>query len=553
MSPNTLGRYQIVREIGRSNDVVYEALDASINRRVALKELILPSNLAGVQKRERIERFYREARAAGALSHPNIVTIYEAGEDHGRHFIAMEYLDGQTLRNILDIEGTLSIDKAANITSKVCEALAYAHSKGVIHRDIKPDNIQILSDGRIKITDFGIARIMEEPSITVDGQVFGTPSYMSPEQVAGKPLDPRTDIFSLGVVLFEMLVGRKPFIGDTVVTITYNIMNQDMSVPPGIPAHFERILRRSLAKDPNQRYQSASDMAADLQPEVYKNASMTTQLADPLRTTMSAPNPVFNNQSPGLQQTPPFPQPSPLTQQASADPFAHLKPGTLSHRLSVKPVLSADALYFLKVLLVVILISSVIVGFVWALTAGYQGYQQMAKQEEINRHMQAGKQYFDQKSYQAAISEYTQAINMTRDPEISQAARRNIAVSYMQIADDLYQQGNLVQAVAIYRQAIQVDSGYADAYLRLGIALKGMNNDDEAIAVWNKSAEVGYGSQTAIDAREYIAVLYHERGDYAYNHGDKNLAIDWWRKAIEVSPGTRAGLLAQQKIDQVMK
>ena len=174
MSANTLGRYQIIREIARSNDIVYEAMDTGINRRVALKELLVPPNLAGAQRRERVERFYREARAAGALAHPNIVTIYEAGEDHGRHFIAMEFLEGQTLREVLDIEGKLPIERALDIAKQICAGLSYAHSKGVIHRDIKPDNIQLLPSGLIKITDFGIARIMEEPTLTADGPVSYT-------------------------------------------------------------------------------------------------------------------------------------------------------------------------------------------------------------------------------------------------------------------------------------------------------------------------------------------------------------------------------------------
>ena len=235
ISSNTLGRYQIVREIARSNDIVYEARDPIMGRRVALKELAVPANLQGAARRERIERFYREAKAAGSLTHPNIVTIYEVGEENGRHFIAMEYLEGQSLRDVLQVRGTLPVPEALRIAQAIAAALQYAHRHGVIHRDVKPDNVHLLPDGRIKLTDFGIARLMFEASLTADGQVFGTPSYMSPEQVAGKPLDPRSDLFSLGVMLYEMVTGRKPFTGDSVVTITYNIMNLDPTAPPGVP------------------------------------------------------------------------------------------------------------------------------------------------------------------------------------------------------------------------------------------------------------------------------------------------------------------------------
>ncbi|MEJ5298466.1 MAG: serine/threonine-protein kinase, partial [Armatimonadota bacterium] len=258
-STNTLGRYQIIREIARSNDIVYEAIDPSIGRRVALKELQLPPNLVGGARRERVERFYREAKAAGSLTHPNIVTIYEVGEEAGRHFIAMEFLEGQNLQETLEIRGALPAKEAVDIARQVLEALDYAHSKGIIHRDIKPANIQLLPGGRVKLTDFGIARIMHEPSITASGQIFGTPSYMSPEQIAGKEIDPRSDLFSMGVVLYEALTGQKPFTGDSVVTITYNIMNTPAPEPRGVPEGLAAIVRKALEKDPAHRFQSARE------------------------------------------------------------------------------------------------------------------------------------------------------------------------------------------------------------------------------------------------------------------------------------------------------
>src|SRR5262249_279867 len=192
-----------------------------------VEELVLAAKLGGGQRREGIEGFYREAKAAGGLSHPNIVTIHEVGEENGRHFIAMEYLEGQTLREVLQVQGVLPIPEAVRIATGVADALDYAHQHGVVHRDVKPDNVYLLADGRVKLTDFGIASLMLEGSLRGDGQIFGTPSYMSPEQVAGKVIDPRSDTFSLGVMLYEMISGRKPFPGDSVITITYNIMNME--------------------------------------------------------------------------------------------------------------------------------------------------------------------------------------------------------------------------------------------------------------------------------------------------------------------------------------
>lgn len=539
MSANTLGGYQIIREIGRSNDVVYEAVDPSINRRVALKELLLPPNLAGAQKRERVERFYREARAAGALSHPNIVTIYEAGEDHGRHFIAMEYLEGQTLRDVLEIEGKLSIERVVEIAVQVCDALTYAHSKGVIHRDIKPDNIQILPSGDIKITDFGIARIMEEPSLTADGQVFGTPSYMSPEQVAGKSLDARTDIFSLGILLYEVLTGRKPFTGDTVVTITYNIMNQDVAVPSSVPAYLERVLKRSLAKDPNLRYQSAAEVAADLDPSRAPDV-LAAPPPDPFSVTTNVPGPL----------SAPHPQPPSVS---LPDPFDRLKPGDLSPpRLPSKPIFSAEAKYFLKALLASVLIVGAVVGFIWLLSAAYEGYQREGREQEAQMHVEAGDRHLESQSYQAAFQEYKQAMKVSTDAETRRVISRRIGTVYIQLGIGSEHSGNPIQAIAFYKQALVYDDTFADAYLFLGSALDRMHRDDEALAAFGKAIEYGGGQKVGLTARQAAALLCHERGDEAYQRGSTDIAVQWWRRAVEIAPGTDAGFLAQEKIDRVV-
>lgn len=537
VSANTLGRYQIIREIGRSNDVVYEATDASINRRVALKELLLPPNLEGAQKRERVERFYREARAAGSLAHPNIVTIYEAGEDHGRHFIAMEYLEGQTLRDVLDIEGRLPVERVVEIGTQVCEALSYAHSNGVIHRDIKPDNIQILPSGHIKITDFGIARIMEEPSLTADGQVFGTPSYMSPEQVAGKPLDCRTDIFSLGITLLEMLTGQKPFTGDTVVTITYNIMNQEVVVPPSVPAYLERVLKRSLAKDPNLRYQSAAEMAADLDPSKFRDVQ-TAPPPDPFSTTTSVPGPLPAG-------------PAPPPQPSLPDPFAHLKPGDLSlPKAPRKPLFSPQTKYFMKVMACALLASGAALFFIWALITAYEGWQGQMNVEEANRHIEAGRRHFESQSYAAAISEFGEAYKLAGDAELKKVIRRNMAIAYKQLGLQAEQSGNPIQAVGYYGDALKCDETFAEAYLLLGNTLDKMHKEADALAAWGSAIRHGEG-RVAMVAAENIAVVYNRRGDEAYNQGRVDEALQWWDKAVSVAPGTQAAFVAQEKLDRV--
>ena len=188
------------------------------------------------------------------------MTVFEVGEEGGRHYIAMEYLDGHTLRNEVDTKGFLPQDQAVEVTNAVLKGLAYAHENGVIHRDIKPDNVQLLSDGRIKITDFGIARLTFEPNLTQDGQVFGTPSYMSPEQIVGRDIDARSDVFSVGVMLYEMIAGQKPFPGDSVVSITYAIMNKEPERPQQANYALWRVIERALDKSPQLRHASANEM-----------------------------------------------------------------------------------------------------------------------------------------------------------------------------------------------------------------------------------------------------------------------------------------------------
>jgi serine/threonine-protein kinase len=236
-----------------------------MNRRVAVKELSMPAGMTPQQLEDRISRFRREAQAVGSLNHPNIMTVYSFSEDQGRYFMAMEFLDGITLRKEIDNNGFLSQDRAIEIISETLSGLAHAHDAGVVHRDIKPDNIQIISSGTVKITDFGIARLTFQPNLTMDGQVFGTPSYMSPEQVVGKEIDNRTDLFSVGVMLYEMLTGNKPFQGDNVIAITHAIVNTIPNRPPNIDFNIWKVIERSLEKAPQMRYHNANEMRVALE------------------------------------------------------------------------------------------------------------------------------------------------------------------------------------------------------------------------------------------------------------------------------------------------
>ncbi len=270
----TLGRYEVMEELGRgAMGVVYKGVDPKIHRTVAIKTVRLTDFDPDVAE-EMKSRFFREAESAGLLNHPNIVTIYDVGEEHDLAYIAMEFLKGKPLEEYVSKDKLLPLRDVLLIVSKVADALDYAHSKGVIHRDIKPANIMLLDEGmEVKVTDFGIARISSS-SKTKTGMVLGTPSYMSPEQIAGKKVDGRSDIFSLGVVLFELLTGEKPFKAEDITSLMYHISKEPhpspRSINPKVPRIIEKIIDKALEKDRERRYQRASQMAGHLKKLIQK-------------------------------------------------------------------------------------------------------------------------------------------------------------------------------------------------------------------------------------------------------------------------------------------
>ncbi len=262
-----LGRYNIIGELGQgAMGTVYKAVDPLIDRVVAIKTITL--SLALDEKDEYEARFYQEAKAAGRLSHPNIVTIYDVGKSGDVAYIAMEFLQGRELRDILNDGKRMPVDQVIDIVAQVALGLAYAHEHDIVHRDVKPSNIMVVRDGHVKITDFGIARMASASVRTQTGMVLGSPKYMSPEQVMGKLTDQRSDIFSLGVMLYEMLTGQAPFTGENVNAIMYQTLN---AVPPppstlsaAVPEMLNFIVAKALAKDLDDRYQDAKEFANDL-------------------------------------------------------------------------------------------------------------------------------------------------------------------------------------------------------------------------------------------------------------------------------------------------
>lgn len=266
MSIMNYGRYRVLKELGKgAMGIVYKAFDPQIDREVALKIL----RKDRLTDDEFTQRFLKEAKAIGRLSHPNIVTVYDVGQDHGTIYIAMEFLEGRPLDEAIK-EDKLKITDIGSIGAQIAEALNYAHQKGVIHRDIKPANIILNSDGRIKITDFGIAQIEDLLTIhqTQAGAILGTPLYMSPEQVNSQPVDGRSDLYSLGVILYVLLTGSKPFTGKNFTAIFAAIINSKPAVPveivSGISKAQSELIMKSINKEPDRRFQTGREMAEAL-------------------------------------------------------------------------------------------------------------------------------------------------------------------------------------------------------------------------------------------------------------------------------------------------
>jgi serine/threonine-protein kinase len=278
-----IGRYRILGEIGRgAMGVVYEGVDDLLERPVAIKTILVTPDLDDGVVHE--ARFLQEAKAAGGLNHPNVITVYDVGRENDLLYMAMELLDGEELRDLL-ARGRPPLELAVDIAAQIADGLAVAHERGVVHRDIKPSNIMIVRGGRVKIMDFGIARVRTSEVKTQTGVRLGSPRYMAPEQIVGTGTDARTDLFALGVVLYEMLAGAPPFGGEGMQAITYQVAHVDPPAPsrlnPAVPTILDLLVAKTLAKDPARRYQSAAELAADLRASLQLRGRVAANAAAP--------------------------------------------------------------------------------------------------------------------------------------------------------------------------------------------------------------------------------------------------------------------------------
>lgn len=548
---NTLGKYQIVREIARSNDIVWEAVDPELGRRVAIKELNLPEGVTESQKQERITRFLREAKAMGRLRHPNIVTIHDVGTDNGRHYIVMEYLEGENLRERLQRQGAIPLKEAVDITLQVLSALEQAHRMGVVHRDIKPENIHLLPDGLVKLTDFGIARIVFEPNITIDGQIFGTPSYMSPEQIEGGEIDHRTDIFSTGVVLYEMLTGRKPFTGESIVTITYNIMHKEPTPPPGVPYGIERVLMRALAKRPADRYNSAREMAEDLKRAMEPGALLTP-----------APPPVVASPSPSASPSPaslppllnPVPNPAPVGGQASLPQVQKKQPPPLPKPR--EPWLSPRESEAMKQMILVLFLGLLIVLIAYGINIAYERYAELQRMEMLGTQMSDGVKLAQAGNYREALARFVNVYQHAKSAEVRAIAARNAAVCLVHLGDEALQAGRLDLALQYYQHALEYDPSSSAARQRIDQVSRVYSGDVNLAPpiVPPPAVRPDVSSPQAPprpSGNERLAEELYMRGLEAYQRGDRLTAVDLWQKAIQAAPGSETARLAMESIQQL--
>src|ERR1700757_3426931 len=257
----TIGRYRVEKLLGSgAMGEVYRAYDPAIDRLVAIK-VLRPELIGGSDSEQLLQRFRREARAAGRRFHPNIVAIWDFGDDNGMPFLAMEYVEGRSLGELIKSSGQLTPDRGVKIIMQVLSALGFAHENGIVHRDVKPSNIMVLQNGQVKVADFGIARI-DASDLTIVGDLLGTPAYMAPEQLSGAPVDYRADLFAAGVILFEMLTGVKPFRGKSITEIISFMETrgpEDIgALNPAVPDSLKRVITKSLPLEPAQRFADAA-------------------------------------------------------------------------------------------------------------------------------------------------------------------------------------------------------------------------------------------------------------------------------------------------------
>lgn len=485
-----LGRYEVIRELGKgAMGIVYLAKDPLIGRLVALKTIRVASGIDDEESREFQQRFVREAQAAGILSHPAIVTVHDIGQDAetGTSFIAMEYVEGKNLKEVLNQSRRLTHAEVAEIVAQVAEALDYAHSKGIIHRDVKPANIILCDNGRAKIMDFGIAKIASGAvNLTTTGQFLGTPNYMAPEQIKGTNIDGRTDLFSLGVVLYEGLGRRKPFGGDSLTSISYKIVHEQFvplrDIDSEIPDAYDLIVARCLQKKPEARYQRGHELAEDLQ-----KAARGELRAGPVEEPVSQDDTVMTHGP--AEKTPTMELPFPEAGEAPAG-ASSTGAGAVAARPKPRPSGGMVPLVFKKKLPVPLFLGAILfllvsVGavsaYLWSQreeipAVDTEREELVAKQRQLRLEggelLQAGnieaayQKFSDLKELapsSAEVDKVLRSLESIRLARMSYQQRLDMAKEKMAEARVLYDQGQYEEAMPLFQEAYHLDPTSVEA------------------------------------------------------------------------------------------
>jgi serine/threonine protein kinase len=568
-----LGHYRIIREIARSNDVVYEAIDTRINRRVAIKELMMPPGATDAVRQDRIARFLREARAAGSLTHPNIVTIFETEQENGRYFIVMEYLEGDNLRQKMDREGALPPDEAVRIATQVLDGLAHAHSKGVIHRDIKPENIHILPTGLVKITDFGIARlkVRAEPD---DGRANLRHAELYVARTGARRRNRRAQ---------RPVLGGRDSVRDAggLQAVSGRFGNHDYlqyrAYRAAVAAEYPRAVGvgdpQGIAQKPAERFASALEMKQALEnalAQLHAPPVIATPMGAPSPYGMpaptggyppynapaptggyppySAPAPTGGTLPPPYSAPPPAPTPAPAPTPTASAPAPYLPPPP------PKPVLSPAARQFLGTLLAVILIGGAVLGVVimgvFSATRAYQEYQLQQIDEKVAARAKEAEKLFGQGRYLEAAQIYDQLYRSAQSTKWKDEFRRNTASALTMHGNQLLQARRYEEALRVYQQAVQY-APLPEAYAGMAAAEALLGNRAGAVNHWVSAARHSRGAQAQEyqrnAAREQIAI-----GDEAYRRGDMQRALQAWQTAVELAPGTPEAREAQRRFEQAL-
>lgn len=497
-----LGRYEVVRELGKgAMGIVYLAKDPLIGRLVALKTIRSSAGSDDDEAHEFQQRFVREAQAAGILSHPSIVTVHDIGQDaeSATSFIAMEYVEGPNLKEILSQGRTLTFEQIAELVAQVADALDYAHSKGIVHRDVKPANIIMLGD-RTKITDFGIAKIASTANLTTTGQFLGTPNYMAPEQVKGTAVDGRTDLFSLGIVLYECLTRRKPFGGDSLTTISYKIVHEAFpplnEVDPAIPEGFEPIIRKCLSKDPAQRYQRGAELASDLR-KVMKGEKVSYEpmLFDQTVSTNGGRLPTLEMPFPDAEEV----DAAPVKEStAKSKPLAPATPAVLRKRIPAPLFLGVVA-----VLLIAFAVSALAISNQKVAVPPVDAKREALVARQRALRMEAA-EFIRQGNVEGAYQKYSELrgiapsspaiasilgkLDQIRSDQMTTRQRLDQANAKLAEGKELYGRKQFEQAIPAFEEAFHLNPNLEDAvnYLRMTreqIQLKRMKSGEQVAQV----------------------------------------------------------------------